>query len=78
MKYFIAALVIIISFQAFIYWPVRTAPSYVLSEIISEEEYKEFKRLLRKHGLHKQISCIINDGKQKYYYNERGQKCPFI
>ena len=77
MKYFIAILVMIIGFQAFIYWPVRTSPRGAMSDWATLEEQKEFKRLLRKHGLHKQISVIINDGKQSYYYNKRGQKCPF-
>jgi hypothetical protein len=43
----------------------------------SPAEKKEFYRLLRKHGLHKDIACIINDGKSKYYFNSRGEKCLF-
>jgi hypothetical protein len=78
MKYLIALIVIIMSFQAFIYWPVRTSPACAKYEWKSQEEKKEFHRLLKKHGLHKQVSVIFNDGKREFYINERKQKCPFI
>jgi len=59
MKYLIATIVIILSFQAFIYWPVRTSPVGAAYEWRSLQEKKEFHRLLKKHGLHRQITVIF-------------------
>ncbi len=78
MKYVVAILILVASFRAFIYWPVRTSPSGEMSERHTQEQIKEFKRLLKKHGLHKQISVIFTEGKQQYFINERGVKCRFI
>jgi hypothetical protein len=79
MKYLIAIIVIIMSFQAFIYWPVRTSPAGAKYEWKSQEEKKEFQWLLKKHGQHKIISVIFRDDRgREYYFNEKGQKCLFI
>ncbi len=78
MKYLIACLVMIMGFQAFIYWPVLTSPAAAAYEWRSLQEKKEFQRLLKKHGLDRKISVVFYDGKQKYFINEKGQKCRFI
>jgi hypothetical protein len=78
MRYFIAIMIIILGFQAFIYWPVRTAPQQAAIEWRSEQEKREFHRLLRKHGLQHDVSVIYGWPKKPYYINNRGQKCRFM
>ena len=78
MRCFVAIMVMIVGFQAFIYWPVRTSPVGAAYEWRSLQEKKEFHRLLKKHGLHRQITVIFRDGSREYYLNRRGQRCPFI
>ncbi len=63
--------------QAVIHLPVEPKGKYGPVQWQSELEKKEFHRLLRKHGQHRQISVIFYDGSRQYFINERGEKCLF-
>lgn len=51
--------------------PARYAPAFT-----TEQEEREFKRKLRKHGLDAQISVIYRKG-GKDYFIRNGQVCEF-
>ena len=64
--------------QAIIHLPVESRGIYGGPvQWQSEQEKKEFHRLLRKHGQHRQISVIFYDGSKTYFINEKGEKCLF-
>ncbi len=79
MKYLIFILAIILGIMLLVYKPfTHPVRQQAAKEWRSEAEKKEFHRLLRKHGLHKQVSVIYGWPKKPYYINSRGQKCKFI
>ncbi len=40
-------------------------------------ERLEFKRLLKKHGLHKQVSIVYGYPESPYYLDSKGRRCTF-
>lgn len=77
MRLFIALVSSIFCFCVVVNFPMEQPQKLGAIEWRSPAEKKDFYRLLRKHGLYKKISVIVDDGKNKYYFNSRGEKCLF-
>jgi len=77
MKLVIVFLIVVLFCQVIIHWPIRQEERKGAVIWRSEQEKKDFYRLLRKHGQLNQISVIFYDGSKVYFINENGQKCLF-
>ncbi|MGC9975606.1 MAG: hypothetical protein ABSC57_02640 [Syntrophales bacterium] len=77
MRFVLIFFIVALFSQTVIHFPVESRIIYGPVEWQSELEKKEFHRLLRKHGQHKQISVIFYDGSKQYFINEKGEKCLF-
>lgn len=77
MKFLISFFAVVLFCQAVIHLPVKQQGRYGAIEWRSEQEKKEFHRLLRKHGQHKQISVIFYEKSKAYYIDRKGRKCLF-
>lgn len=51
--------------------------NYRVTELGDDKDREEFKRRLKYHGLHKQISVVTCDGNSCWYLNAAGERCTF-
>jgi hypothetical protein len=77
MRFVLIFFIVALFCVAIINLPLERQDRYVPVQWQSEQEKAEFHRLLRKHGLHRQISVVIYDGSKAYFINEKGEKCLF-
>jgi len=77
MRFVLIFFIVALFCQIVIHLPTEPRGIYGPVQWQSAQEEKEFHRLLRKHGQHRQISVIFDDGSKTYFINEKGEKCLF-
>ncbi len=77
MRFVLIFFIIALFCQVIIHLPVESRTIFGPVHWQSEREKKEFHRLLKKHGQHRQISVIFDDGSKTYFINDKGEKCLF-
>jgi len=77
MRFVLIFFIVALFCQAIIHLPAESRGIYGPVQWQSEQEKKEFHKLLKKHGQHRQISVIFYDGSKTYFINEKGKKCLF-
>ena len=65
-----------------LFWPgqMSTASLWIYEDCGGFKSYGErleFKRLLKKHGLHHQVSIVYDWPKDPYFVDEKGRRCAF-
>ena len=84
MKWIISALIGVGFIAAVNFWNhpgtdrKHHSPAYYrVTEFDDDMSRKDFKRRLKYHGLHKQISVVTCDGRSCWYRNAAGERCTF-